>query len=143
DDGALALPGAGAGKGGGLVIFLRRETGHALLESREFDDDEALELMRALHDLKTAAAGQDLAAIFSDDRRHAIGVFLVLDRIVDLRTGDPICGHCFIPFTADVILRWPRSGPRGMTAKPSPSEARGPCHRAGHFGPDPLARTSG
>src|SRR5580658_3968730 len=26
---------------------------------------------------------------------------------------------------------------------PSPFEARGACHRAGHFGPDPLARTSG
>jgi len=26
---------------------------------------------------------------------------------------------------------------------PSPFEGRGACHRAGHFGPDPLAATSG
>ena len=27
--------------------------------------------------------------------------------------------------------------------RPSPFEGRGACHRAGHFGPDPLAATSG
>ncbi len=49
---------------------------------------------------------------------------------------------CLFP----VILRRPRSGPRRATARaprPASFEARGACHRAGHFGPDPLARTSG
>src|SRR5947207_15004087 len=46
---------------------------------------------------KTAAAGQNLAAIFGDDRRHAIRVFLVLGGIVDLGTRDPIGWHKF-PF---------------------------------------------
>ena len=31
----------------------------------------------------------------------------------------------------------------GRGALAVPFEARGACHRAGHFGPDPLARTSG
>src|SRR5207248_5109623 len=43
------------------------------------------------------AAGQNLAAIFGDDRRHAIRVFLVLGGIVDLGTRDPIGWHKF-PF---------------------------------------------
>jgi len=45
-----------------------------------------------------------------------------------------------------VILRRPRGARASKdTAEvpgPSPFEARGACHRAGHFGPDPLARTS-
>jgi hypothetical protein len=38
----------------------------------------------------------------------------------------------------------PASRERGSLSRGRASfEARGACHRAGHFGPDPLARTSG
>jgi hypothetical protein len=46
---------------------------------------------------KAAATGQDLAAVFANDRRHTVGVFFVLDRIVDLGARDPISGH-FLSF---------------------------------------------
>src|SRR5712692_1956962 len=36
---------------GGLPVLLRVEAGDALLESRELDDDEAVEFLRAFEDL--------------------------------------------------------------------------------------------
>ena len=60
-----------------------------LLEAREIDDDEAVEFFRALEDLALAAARQELAAEFPDDRRRQIGVLLVLLGIVDIRARDP------------------------------------------------------
>jgi hypothetical protein len=36
---------------------------------------------------------RNLAAELGDDARHQIGIFLVLDRIVDLGTRDPIGWH--------------------------------------------------
>ena len=82
-----------AAEGGGGIVFGRAEAGDALLQAREFDDDEAVEFVRTFHDHVTAAAGQNLAAVFGDDRRHQIGVFLISDRIVDLRARDPIGWH--------------------------------------------------
>lgn len=38
---------------------------------------------------------------------------------------------------------WQPSKDAAQTVRPSPFEARGACHRAGHFGLDPLARTQG
>jgi hypothetical protein len=38
-DDSLDLAGAGPAEGGGRVVFVRDETGDALLEGREFDDE--------------------------------------------------------------------------------------------------------
>src|SRR5260370_21162898 len=122
---------AGAAKRGGFVVFLRREASDALLESWEFDHDEALEFVRPFHDLKTAAAGQNLAAIFGDDRRHAIRVFLVRGGIVDLGTRDPISWHR-VEFlnNSHVILRWPPTGP-ARSSRPMTSSAALNCDGRG------------
>src|SRR5580658_3820098 len=79
DHDGLDLAGAAPAEGRRFVVFLRRETGDALLQRRKLDDDEALKLVRAFHDLEFTAARQNLAAIFGDDGRYAIGIFLVLD----------------------------------------------------------------
>ena len=50
--------------------------GDRALEAWELDDDKALELLRPLEDLELAAARQERAAEFPDDRRRQIGVFL-------------------------------------------------------------------
>jgi len=45
-----------------------------------------------------------------------------------------------------LIVRWPRGARPSKDAAQmgvSPFEARGVYDRAGHFGPDPLARSSG
>src|ERR1035441_10377984 len=44
-----------------------------------------------------AAARQHLAAEPGDDGGHQVGVFLVLDRIVNFRTRNPISGHVLAP----------------------------------------------
>src|SRR5205807_3368734 len=75
------------------VIFGRREAGYALLEGRKLDDDKAVEFLGTLHDLEPPTARQHLAAIASDNVRHQIRVLLVLDRIDNARTGDPIGRH--------------------------------------------------
>src|SRR5579862_8047509 len=94
DHDGLDLAGAiGAAEGGGLVVLVGREAGDALREGRKFDHHEALKFWRPFHDLELAAAGQNLAAKFGDDRRHQVGVLLILDRIVDLRARDPIGWH--------------------------------------------------
>src|SRR5664280_3496891 len=77
----------------GLVVFRRCEAGGALLQGRKFDHDEAAEFGGALHDLETPAARQHLAAELGDDGGHQVGVFLVLDGIVDFRTRNPISRH--------------------------------------------------
>ena len=92
----LDFAGAAPAEGRRFVVFLRGKTSDARLEIRKLDDDETLKFLRPLHDLEFAAAGQNLAAIFGDDRRHAIGVFFVFDRIVDLGTGDPIGRHVWL-----------------------------------------------
>src|SRR5438270_301051 len=79
DHEGLDLTGAVAAEGGGRLIFGRREAGDALLESRELDHHEAMEFFRPLHDLKAPAPRQHLAAVFDEDRRQRIGVFLVFD----------------------------------------------------------------
>src|SRR5487761_489406 len=94
DHDGLDLAGAvGAAKRRRLVVFFRGEAGDALLKGWKLDHHEALKLVRTFHHLEAAAAGQDLAAIFGDDGRYAVGVFFVLDRIVDLRARDPIGWH--------------------------------------------------
>src|SRR5262245_28836475 len=84
---------AAAAERGCLTILLGFEAGHRLLERRELDDNEAMECFRSFHDAVAPAASEHLAAVARDDRRHAIGVLLVLDGVVDLRPGDPIRGH--------------------------------------------------
>src|SRR5690348_3551406 len=78
---------------GGLVVFLRGETGDALLEGGELDDHEAVEFLRAFHDLIAPTTRQDLAAVFGKNRRNAIRVLLVFDRIDDPRTRHPVSRH--------------------------------------------------
>src|ERR1700730_2282033 len=94
DDDELELPGAVllAMRRSGLVLG-RVVAGDRALEARELDDDEAVELLRPLEDLELAAARQELAAEFPDDRRRQIGVLLVLLGVVDLRARDPIGDH--------------------------------------------------
>src|SRR5882757_8035750 len=77
---------------GGLVLG-RVVAGDRALEAGELDDDEAVELLRPLEDFELAAARQELAAEFPDDRRRQIGVLLVLLGVVDLRARDPIGDH--------------------------------------------------
>src|SRR5690349_13583875 len=54
---------------GGLKVLGRFVAGDRLLEARKHDDDEAAEFLRALEDLELAAARQELAAEFPDNRR--------------------------------------------------------------------------
>ena len=53
--------------------------------------------LRPFHDLVAAAARQHLAAELGDDARHEIGVFLVFDGIIDLRSRNPIGRHGLNP----------------------------------------------
>src|SRR6476660_1885060 len=59
----------------GLKVFGRLVAADRLLEAREIDDDEAVEFFRALEDLALAAARQELAAEFPDDRRARSAYF--------------------------------------------------------------------
>src|SRR5262245_21740302 len=93
DHDGLDLAGAATPERRRLVVFVGGEAGHALLKGGKLDDDETVELVRPFHDLVAAAARQDLAAVPGDDRWHQVGVFLVRDRIVDLRTGNPVGRH--------------------------------------------------
>src|SRR5712691_417280 len=77
----------------GLLVFGRVEALDAFLEGRELDHDEAGELFRALEDPVAPAAGKYFGAVLGEDRRHAVGVFLVLDGIVDLRARYPVGRH--------------------------------------------------
>src|ERR1700736_5535283 len=115
----LARPAAPECRGG--VVFRRFEACHALLEGRKLDDDETVKLVRPFHDLEAAAARQHLAAELGDDPRHQIGIFLVFDRIGDVRTCDTIGWHAGFLFY-DLALRFiilfePLAmGSRGMAA---------------------------
>src|SRR3954454_9492621 len=79
DHEGLDLAGAVAAEGGGRLVFGRREAGDALLETGEFDHDEAVEFVRSFDDLKTPAPGQILAVVFGENRRQGISLFLVFD----------------------------------------------------------------
>src|SRR5258708_24867550 len=81
---------------GGPVLG-RVVAGDRALEAGELDDDEAVERPRPLEDPELAAARQDRAAEFPDDRRRQIGVLLVLLGVVDLRARDPIGDHLVLP----------------------------------------------
>src|SRR6478609_5648683 len=103
NDDSLDLAGTLAAKGGSTVVFRRGEAGDALLEGRKLNHHEALELVGAFHDLIAAAARHHLAAELGDDTRHEVGVLLVFDGIIDLRSGNPIGRHGGL--LADVFLR--------------------------------------
>src|SRR5690348_909822 len=98
DHDGFDLARAVAAEGGGLVVFFRREAGDALLEGGELDDHEAVEFLGAFHDLVTPAARQHLAAVLGENRRDAIRVFLVLDRIDDPRARYPVSRHSDFSF---------------------------------------------
>src|SRR5215470_1052982 len=93
DHDGFDLAGAAPPEGGGCIIFRRSETGGALFKGRKFDHDETMEFVRTLHDLEASAPRQNLAAELRDDGGNQIGVFLVFDRIVDLRTRNPVSRH--------------------------------------------------
>ena len=57
------------------------KAGDPLLEGRKFDHDEALELVRSFHNLKTSAACQHLAAVLGDDAGDKVGVLFVDDGV--------------------------------------------------------------
>src|SRR5262249_28111124 len=72
---------------------------HRLFKGREFDHDEAMKLLRALHDLMAPPARQHLAAVSGENVRNQIGIFLVFNRIVDLCARHPIGRHGGFPPT--------------------------------------------
>src|SRR6266545_4594342 len=86
-----------AAKGRGLLVFLRVEAGDALFERRKLDDDETVEFLGALENPVAPAASEYFGAVLREDRRHAVGVLLVLDRIVDFGAGYPVGGHVVSP----------------------------------------------
>src|SRR5262249_60775348 len=93
DHDGFDLAGAATPEGGGCIVFRRSEAGDALPEGRKFDHDEPMEFVRPLHDLETSTPRQNLAAELRDNGGNQIGVFFVFDRIVDLRTRNPVSGH--------------------------------------------------
>src|SRR5205085_5172586 len=56
-----------AAEGRSPLVFRRCEAGDALLERGEFNDDEAVKLVRPFHDLVAAAAREHLAAELGND----------------------------------------------------------------------------
>src|SRR5215472_277928 len=88
----------------GLKVLGRFVAGDRFFEARELVHDEAVEFLRALKDLELAAARQELAAEFPDDRRCQISVLLVLLGVVDLRARDPKSDH-FAPHATRSITR--------------------------------------
>src|SRR5262249_35448421 len=98
DNNSFDFARAAAAEGRGTVVFGRGEAGDALLEGGKLDHHEAVELGRPFHDLAAAAARKHFAAELGDDTRHEVGVFLVLGRIVDLGSRNPVGRH-------DVLLR--------------------------------------
>src|SRR4030095_7196613 len=86
---------------GGLEVLGRFVAGCPFLEARKLDDDEAMEFLRALEDLELAAARQELAAEFPDNRRRQISVLLVLLGVVDLRPRAPIGTHLILHATRE------------------------------------------
>src|SRR5215470_8529248 len=80
----------------GLEVLGRFVAGDSLFEARELDHDEAVEFLRALKGLELAAARQELAAEFPDDRRCQISVLLVPLGVADLRARDPISDHLIL-----------------------------------------------
>src|SRR6185437_13231109 len=93
DHNGFDLTSPAAAKRRSPVIFRRGKAGSALLQRRKLNHNEPLEFVRTFHDLETPATRQHPAAEFGDDGGHQIGVFLVLDRIVDFRTRNPIGRH--------------------------------------------------
>src|SRR5712691_7996571 len=82
-----------ASKRRGLLVFPRVEAGDALLERRELDHDEAVEFLGTFENPVAPAAREHLGAVLREDCGHAVGVFLVLDGIVDLRARYPVGRH--------------------------------------------------
>ena len=80
----------------GLKVLGRVVAADRLLETREFDDDEAVEFLRAPKDLELAAARQELAAELLEDAWYQVGVLLSLIGIIDLRARDPIGDHLIL-----------------------------------------------
>ena len=88
DNHILDNPSAVATEDARFLVLGRLEAGNPLLERRELDHDESVEVVRPFIDLIPATTRQDLAAVLGDDWRHEVGVFLVLDRIGNARTRD-------------------------------------------------------
>src|SRR5258707_11627508 len=98
----LVLPDAvSAAKGRGLLVFLRVEAGDALLERRKLDHDEAVEFLWTFEDPVAPAAREHFGSVLREDRRNAVGVLPVLDRIVDFGAGYPVGGHVVLPIRSN------------------------------------------
>ena len=97
DDHQLIDPGAVAAEGGSFLVFGGLVAGDGLIQRGEFDNDAAFEIFRAFEDLKSAAAGQHLAAEFGDDCRHPVGIFLVINGVDDMRPRQPVGNHVCSP----------------------------------------------
>src|SRR5687767_4643464 len=77
DDHELDDAAGGAAEARGFLIFRRLEARDALLQGGELDHDEAVERLRAFHDLILATASEHRAAVLLHDGRDPIGVPLV------------------------------------------------------------------
>src|SRR5207237_3650135 len=78
---------------GGLSVLLRLEAGDRLLEGWKLDHDVAMKILRAFHDPVAAAAREDLGAMLPEYLWKRVRIFLVFDRVIDFRMGNPICRH--------------------------------------------------
>src|SRR6266581_1354094 len=104
----------------GLLVFARVEALDALFERRKLDHDEAVEFLGTFEDPVAPAAREHLGAVLREDRRHAVGVLLVLDRIVDFSAGYPVGGHDF-----SFIYESRSRISRGLETTASASQVRG------------------
>ena len=84
----------------------------------KLDHNKTMEFFWPFHDLVTPTPRQNLPTVLADDRGHEIGVFLVLDRIVDLRAGNPISRHVFPSWT--LWSRWLRLAFHGSASRSGP-----------------------
>src|ERR1051325_11035541 len=93
---------------GGVAVLLRFEALDGLLEARERDDDMAVKVFGALHLPIAAAAREDFRAVFLEDLRERIRVFLVFDGVVDFCVRNPVSGHGPRLYFRGVMNRRPR-----------------------------------
>jgi len=78
---------------GGVAVLLRLEALDRFFKARELDDHMAVKVFRTFHDSVAAAARKNLRAVLLEDFGKRIRIFLVLDRVVDLRVSNPVSGH--------------------------------------------------
>src|SRR5262249_13035477 len=77
----------------GAAILFGVVPASRLFHRRELEHDEALGLPAAFERVHGATAGQELAAVLLERRRHLLAVFLERGGISDLDLRDDVAGH--------------------------------------------------